>query len=229
MAGRRIIGGLDAVNGGTATTTTSNGNNNSRPTRSSSAASRRNHEKRVDFHPKLITAQIVSMQCFHYFLLAFLFQLNSVLYNKSVTVDRIFTDQYVRLWHTSGWADVSAILLASLAGYVYGQQSRGLFCFICSYHARVRFCLLAFDSMCVCLFHFFRSVLLAVIVEKSKKCLDFGVTLFLLHLAITTLYGGLPNVLDWWVVHVLGTIQMVLVGEYLCSRRELDDIPLLPL
>jgi hypothetical protein len=28
-------------------------------------------------------------------------------------------------------------------------------------------------------------------------------------------------------MHVLGTIVMVLLGEYLCSRRELDDIPIL--
>lgn len=72
-----------------------------------------------------------------------------------------------------------------------------------------------------------RSVLLAVIVEKSKKCLDFGVTLFLLHLLLCSLYDGFPTILDWWVMHVLGTIVMVLLGEYLCSRRELDDIPIL--
>jgi uncharacterized membrane protein len=72
-----------------------------------------------------------------------------------------------------------------------------------------------------------RSVLLAVIVEKSKKCLDFSVTLFLLHLTLTTFYGGFPTVLDWWIVHVLGTILMVVLGEYLCSRREMEEIPLL--
>lgn len=44
---------------------------------------------------------------------------------------------------------------------------------------------------------------------------------------ICTLYGGFPAKLDWWVVHVFGTILMVLLGEYLCSLRELDDIPLL--
>jgi protein SYS1 len=71
--------------------------------------------------------------------------------------------------------------------------------------------------------------LLAIIVEKSKKCLDFSVTLFLLHLLLCTVYDGLPAVLDWWIVHVLATIIMVVLGEYVCSRRELDDIPLLQL
>ena len=74
-----------------------------------------------------------------------------------------------------------------------------------------------------------RSVLLAIIVEKSKKCLDFSVTLFLLHLLISTMYGGFPSRLDWWVVHVFGTIIMVILGEYLCSLKELNDIPLLQL
>lgn len=135
----------------------------------------------------MITLQIISLQCFHYFTLAFLFQVNSVLYQTTVTIDRIFTDRYLTLWVASGWADVAAIVVGSLVG----------------------------------------SVLMAIIVEKSKKCLDFGVTLFLLHLLICTLYNGLPVTLDWWVVHVFATIVMVLLGEYLCSRREMEDIPLL--
>jgi len=77
--------------------------------------------------------------------------------------------------------------------------------------------------------HCSRSVLLAIIVEKSKKCLDFSVTLFLLHLSISTLYGGFPTSLDWWIVHVFGAILMVVLGEYLCSLKELDEIPLLQL
>lgn len=112
-----------------------------------------------------------------------------MLYNTSITLDRIFTDRYVRLWQPAGWADVAAILLASLAG----------------------------------------SVLLAIIIEKSKKCLDFGATLFLIHLLFCIVYDGFPTVLDWWVVHVLGTIIMITLGEYLCSMRELSDIPLLQL
>lgn len=113
MSGRR--GNNTTTNGGAASrsSTTMNG---------SRASTRSNRSRRSTpqdtFHPKLITAQIVSMQCFHYFLLGFLFQVNYVLYNKSITVDRIFTDKYVRLWHTSGWADVSAIVLANLVGYV---------------------------------------------------------------------------------------------------------------
>ena len=64
-------------------------------------------------------------------------------------------------------------------------------------------------------------------VEKAKKCLDFSVTLFLLHLIFCSMYGGFPASWDWWIVHVMGLILMVLMGEYLCARVELREIPLL--
>jgi hypothetical protein len=74
-----------------------------------------------------------------------------------------------------------------------------------------------------------RSFLLTIIVEKSKMCLDFSVTYFLIHLVISSFYYGIPATADWWIVHIFSTIVMVLVGEYLCSLRELSDIPLLQL
>jgi hypothetical protein len=157
--------------------------NRRRPLHHSRAA----EEAAASFHPKLITTQIIAIQCLHYALLAFFIQINAVFYGSNVTMDRIFTDTYIRVWHARGWPDVLAVLLASLAG----------------------------------------SVLLALIVEKTKKCLDFGFTLFLIHLLACILYNGFPTVLDWWIVHVFGMICTVLLGEYLCSRRELDDIPLL--
>ncbi len=85
------------------------------------------------------------------------------------------------------------------------------------------------DTIAILLTSLVGSVLLAVIVEKSKKCLDFSVTLFMIHFLLCSFYSGLPSTWDWYIVHVLGTIMMILFGEYLCSRRELDDIPLLQL
>ena len=40
---------------------------------------------------------------------------------------------------------------------------------------------------------------------------------------------GIPNTWDWWITHVVALVVMVVLGEYLCSRRELQDIPLVPL
>jgi Integral membrane protein S linking to the trans Golgi network len=71
------------------------------------------------------------------------------------------------------------------------------------------------------------AVLLAIIVEKSKKCLDFSLTLFLIHLGICTAYAGMPRTWDWWIANILGTIIMVLLGEYICSYWESMEIPLL--
>ena len=83
------------------------------------------------------------------------------------------------------------------------------------------------DNSAILLSYIAGAVLLATIVEKSKKCLDFSVTLFLINLMVCSLYAGIPATWDWWIVHILGTIVMILLGEYLCSRRELSDIPLL--
>ena len=70
---------------------------------------------------------------------------------------------------------------------------------------------------------------MTIIVEKSKKVLDFSITLFMIHLCSCVFYNGMPATWDWWIIHVFSTIVMILLGEYLCARRELDDIPLLEL
>lgn len=57
------------------------------------------------FNPRLIFAQIVSMQCFHYLILGLIFQMNHVLFSTSVTIDRIFTTNYVKIWSIEGLAD----------------------------------------------------------------------------------------------------------------------------
>lgn len=149
-----------------------------------------NNNNALGFNPKLIFAQICSMQCYHYCFLGLLLELNRLFYGKSITLDRIFTDQYVKIWSWGGLPDISAIVLASLFG----------------------------------------SVLLAIIVEKSKKCLDFSVTLFFIHLVLCTIYSGkLPGTFDWWIVNIFSMIVMTLAGEWLCARKELDEIPLLQL
>jgi hypothetical protein len=73
----------------------------------------------------------------------------------------------------------------------------------------------------------YSSFLMAIIVEKSKKCLDFGFTLFVVHFLIVCVYDGFPSTWDWWIVHICSMVTMVLLGEYLCTRREMEDIPLL--
>ena len=47
---------------------------------------------------------------------------------------------------------------------------------------------------------------MAIVVEKSRKCLDFGATVYLYHLLFCSLFGGCPS------THPRGTL--VVLGEY---------------
>ena len=67
---------------------------------------------------------------------------------------------------------------------------------------------------------------LCVVVERAKKCLDFTVTAHFMHLCSCSLYDGLPDHWEWWAVNGMSVVLMALLGEYLCMRRELQDIPL---
>ena len=67
---------------------------------------------------------------------------------------------------------------------------------------------------------------LMLIVERAKKCLDFTVTAHFLHLCFCTLYEGFPEGWEWWLLTTLSIVVMSLLGEYLCMRREMREIPL---
>ncbi|KAK6148873.1 hypothetical protein DH2020_016398 [Rehmannia glutinosa] len=67
---------------------------------------------------------------------------------------------------------------------------------------------------------------LVYLVERAKKCLDFCATLYIVHLFICIVYGGWPSSITWWVVNITGLAVMALLGEYLCMRRELREIPI---
>nr|KAJ3421240.1 hypothetical protein HK105_004125 [Polyrhizophydium stewartii] len=69
--------------------------------------------------------------------------------------------------------------------------------------------------------------LAALIVERSKLCLDFAVTLHMFHLVFVVLYSGqLPTSLFWWLTFGSSTAIVAFGGEQLCMRRELEPIML---
>lgn len=70
------------------------------------------------------------------------------------------------------------------------------------------------------------SVYLLYLIERAKKCLDFSATIYIIHLFICIIYGGWPSSITWWVVNSTGIAVMALLGEYLCIRRELREIPI---
>lgn len=68
--------------------------------------------------------------------------------------------------------------------------------------------------------------LLTAVVERAKKCLDFTATIYILHLMATVGFGGFPTSAAWWITEGLAFGLMVVLGEWLCARREMRDISL---
>jgi hypothetical protein len=71
-----------------------------------------------------------------------------------------------------------------------------------------------------------RAGFMLYVIERAKKCLDFAATLYIIHLFICIVYGGWPASVTWWVLNITGLATMALLGEYLCIRRELKEIPI---
>jgi hypothetical protein len=68
--------------------------------------------------------------------------------------------------------------------------------------------------------------LLCAIVERSKKCVDFTFTLYFLHVVFCSAYQSFPLQWEWWLTHIVASVGMATLGELLCARNELQDIPL---
>ncbi|KAN0027497.1 hypothetical protein ACTFIU_010452 [Dictyostelium citrinum] len=73
---------------------------------------------------------------------------------------------------------------------------------------------------------YFRSFCLKYIVERSKKCLDHSATVTFIHFIIVWIVSGFPKTVVWWAIQLIGMVLMAMIGEYLCMRKELMDIPL---
>eukprot|EP00775_Hariotina_reticulata_P000597 gene597-884_t len=67
---------------------------------------------------------------------------------------------------------------------------------------------------------------LAWIVERAKKCLDFAATCYIWHAIFVCCYSGWPRSAPWWIANVIGFLTMLLLGEWLCVAREMQDIPI---
>ena len=113
LSNRSLAGG---ANSNTTSRRGASSNNNSGNNNNSSRSQAKDAK---DFNPRLIFSQIVAMQCFHYVFLGLLFQINYLLFGSSITIDRIFTDQYIEMWSKKGLPDAFAVLFSSMVGYVH--------------------------------------------------------------------------------------------------------------
>ncbi|CAI5995818.1 unnamed protein product [Closterium sp. NIES-64] len=56
---------------------------------------------------------------------------------------------------------------------------------------------------------------LVVVVERTKKCLDFAATVHLLHALLCLLYTRVPSSFSFWLTSFLSCLLMTLLGEWL--------------
>jgi len=72
------------------------------------------------------------------------------------------------------------------------------------------------------------SVILCLIVKRTKLCLDFTATTYAFHLLFCWIYSGtFPSTFTWWIFTLIGITIMCVSGEFLCLKYEMEDIPLL--
>jgi protein SYS1 len=177
------------------------------------------------FHPKLIATQIVAIQCLHYFILTLLYEMNGILLggnsvntnnnsdnNNDTTNDPLHPHHIpMTTQQTTTFLSLDHIFTDRYLHDVWTWRSY-------------------MDIITTLLASCADAWLLVVIVEKSKKCLDFSITWFLCHLAFVYMYNfSFPTHMEWYILHIVATIIMILLGEHLCVKRELDEIPLLTL
>ncbi|KAL3633034.1 hypothetical protein CASFOL_026018 [Castilleja foliolosa] len=161
--------------------------------------------------PWLIVAQIVCLQCVYYLTLGVLLSILVGTRVSKMSLVYFFDFATVTASTVTGWCVMASILLSSVAGCLdHFAASK-------SYRTVLK------------IVHFTGPILAGVLVylvERAKKCLDFSGTLYIIHLFICIVYGGWPASITWWVVNITGLVVMVLLGERLCMKRELRDIPI---
>jgi len=70
------------------------------------------------------------------------------------------------------------------------------------------------------------SVGLWYVVQRTKLCLDFSCTIYILHLFVCVWYNSaLPYTLSWWLINTVCAAVLCVSGEFLCMRTELQSIP----
>lgn len=74
----------------------------------------------------------------------------------------------------------------------------------------------------------FGALTLWFIIQRAKQCLDFTCTLHFIHLFICWMYTHqFPTGVTWWLVQIVCIVLMVVIGEYLCFRTAMKDIPVI--
>eukprot|EP01122_Echinamoeba_exundans_P006211 TRINITY_DN1707_c0_g1_i1.p1 TRINITY_DN1707_c0_g1~~TRINITY_DN1707_c0_g1_i1.p1 ORF type:complete len:157 (-),score=15.26 TRINITY_DN1707_c0_g1_i1:535-1005(-) len=71
------------------------------------------------------------------------------------------------------------------------------------------------------------AVALVFIVHRAKSVLDFTATIYFLHFLMCLLFSGFPSNWLWWLLQLVCFGIQTLLGEYLCVRREIREMPII--
>lgn len=121
------------------------------------------------FDPILISYQIVCLQCFFYLSMAVFLSLLYAIFDFKISLDHFFTPRFINFISMIGWIETACFIASAIAGQV---------------SLSVTIPQLLKNNIN----KFFRAYLLSIIVEKSKKCVDFTFTLYFIHVIICTFY-----------------------------------------
>ncbi|EFX03397.1 integral membrane protein [Grosmannia clavigera kw1407] len=71
----------------------------------------------------------------------------------------------------------------------------------------------------------FSSIVIVLVVQRSKLVLDFALSLHFIHLLAVVLYtGSLPHNVAWWITMAISSTIAIAVGTWGCRYRELQPI-----
>lgn len=164
----------------------------------------------------LIVSQIISMQ--------FLFYSSLLIFNYLL-------NEFVNLANFSGQIVYSLDQIFDYRLLNLKNAHNSFVCFSFFFNSILRLVARKFDLKLQNLITFYlliySSFFIWRIVNRSKQCLDFTVTVYVYHIVICWIYvGSFPSSLSFWLVVVLCATAMTILSEYLCMRSALKEIPL---
>ncbi|ELU44063.1 SYS1 domain-containing protein [Rhizoctonia solani AG-1 IA] len=183
------------------------------------------------WHPTIIIAQIIALQCLHYLVLSLL--IPPLLY--------LFANPYA-LAYEGGAANVAMVMdWRELVGRATIREPRGRgwsgFSSSGAWSGGVK---LGGDSgqeeawvdpvrswiisLCWLVASTVDVYFLYILVRRPTHILDFALTLVLNHTILTTYYArSLPTSLFFWLIMALGAVISVVGAEQLCVKREMRE------
>lgn len=69
------------------------------------------------------------------------------------------------------------------------------------------------------------AAVLLVVVGRARKCLDFASTMYFYHFVVVCIFSGFPRSWLWWIFMAIGVAVTTVLGEIICLKRELREIP----